>query len=72
MLAAVFLLVHCSVKRAWLPNVQRKKLWSDILERHVVANVTTSALRQVDRCVPPLMFHHLQELDTRSCHGCST
>lgn len=39
----------CSVKRVWLPNVQRKKLWSDILQRPIDINVTTHALRQIDR-----------------------
>lgn len=37
------------VRRSWLPNVHSKNLWSDILERHVRINVTTSALRQIDR-----------------------
>lgn len=39
----------CSVRRAWLPNVHLKRLWSDILARHVRINVTPYTLRQVDR-----------------------
>ena len=39
----------CSVKRAWLPNVQRKRLWSDSLNRFIDINVTTAALRDIDR-----------------------
>jgi hypothetical protein len=38
-----------SVKRAWLPNVQRKALWSDALNRSISLRVTTTALRQMDR-----------------------
>lgn len=38
-----------SVKRAWLPNVQRKALWSDALNQSISLRVTTSALRQIDR-----------------------
>lgn len=37
------------VKRAWLPNVQRKALWSDLLGRSISLNVTTAALRNIDR-----------------------
>jgi hypothetical protein len=37
------------VKRAWLPNVQRKALWSDALNQSISLRVTTSALRQIDR-----------------------
>lgn len=37
------------VKRAWLPNVQRKNLWSDILQRFISINVTTHALKEIDR-----------------------
>ena len=37
------------VKRAWLPNVQRKNLWSDILKRYISINVTTHALKAIDR-----------------------
>lgn len=39
----------CSVKRVWLPNVQRKHLYSSILGRSLTLNVTTAALRQMDR-----------------------
>lgn len=38
-----------SVKRVWLPNVQRKALWSEALGRSVSLNVTTAALRNMDR-----------------------
>jgi ribosomal protein L28 len=37
-----------SVKRHWLPNIQHKNLWSDILERKVSINVTTTALKYID------------------------
>ncbi|EPQ28920.1 uncharacterized protein PFL1_03720 [Pseudozyma flocculosa PF-1] len=35
--------------RTWAPNVQSKKLWSDVLDTHVTARVTTSALRTIDK-----------------------
>jgi len=35
--------------RPWLPNVQRKRLWSDTLNRMVQFNVTASALRWIDK-----------------------
>lgn len=37
------------VRRFWLPNVQMKRLWSDILDRHIRVNVTPYMLKQVDR-----------------------
>jgi ribosomal protein L28 len=37
------------VRRAWLPNVHLKRLWSDILARNIRINVTPYTLRQVDR-----------------------
>lgn len=45
----VYDFVFCSTKRVWLPNVQRKHLWSDILGRQISINVTTTALRSIDR-----------------------
>ncbi len=38
-----------SVKRAWLPNVQSKKLWSDALGSSLRLKVTPAALRNIDR-----------------------
>ena len=35
----------------WLPNVQRKRLWSDSLNRMGCINVTTAALRWIDKAV---------------------
>lgn len=37
------------VRRCWLPNVQMKRLWSDILDRHIRINVTPYTLKQMDR-----------------------
>lgn len=37
------------MKRVWLPNVQRKALWSDALNRSISLRVSTTALRQMDR-----------------------
>ncbi len=42
-------LLFCSVRRVWLPNVQSRHLWSAILNRPVVINVTTHALKAMDR-----------------------
>ncbi len=39
----------CSTKRTWLPNVQPKRLWSALLGTSVRLNVTTTALRTMDR-----------------------
>ena len=36
-------------KRAWVPNVQRKRLFSATLGRQLTVNVTTTALRTIDR-----------------------
>ena len=38
-----------SVKRHWLPNVQRKALYSEALGKSISLKVTTYALRQMDR-----------------------
>jgi len=37
------------VKRHWLPNVQRKSLFSESLGKSIRLNVTTYALREIDR-----------------------
>ena len=37
------------VRRAWLPNVHMKRLWSDILARFIRINVTPASMRQMDR-----------------------
>ena len=37
------------VRRTWLPNVHAKTLWSDTLNRGLRINVTTTALRWIDR-----------------------
>jgi ribosomal protein L28 len=39
----------CSVKRVWVPNVQRKSIWSDALGKCLSLKVTTFALREMDR-----------------------
>mmetsp|Transcript_21154 Transcript_21154/g.27752 ORF Transcript_21154/g.27752 Transcript_21154/m.27752 type:complete len:119 (+) Transcript_21154:90-446(+) len=36
-------------RRKWKPNVQKKRLWSDILDDWVRFNVTTHALRCIDK-----------------------
>jgi len=36
-------------RRTWKPNVQRKRIWSDLLERYVRCRLTTTALRNIDR-----------------------
>lgn len=36
-------------RRTWDPNVHRKRLWSDILQRFVRINVTTRVLRWMDK-----------------------
>lgn len=33
----------------WLPNVHMKRLWSDVLDRHIRINVTPYTLKIVDR-----------------------
>lgn len=45
-----------SVKRVWVPNVQRKSLWSDSLGRCLSLKVTTFALREMDR-MGKIFFH---------------
>ncbi len=44
-----------SVKRHWLPNVQRKALFSEALGKCISLKVSTYALRQMDRmgALPP-------------------
>lgn len=36
-------------RRKWLPNVQRKELYSQALEAKVPVRLTTSVLREIDR-----------------------
>ncbi|KAG5180471.1 hypothetical protein JKP88DRAFT_166523 [Tribonema minus] len=36
-------------RRKWLPNVQSKRLWSELLREHIPLKVTTAALRGVDK-----------------------
>ncbi|KAJ7684541.1 hypothetical protein DFH06DRAFT_10191 [Mycena polygramma] len=36
-------------RRSWLPNVQRKRLFSDTLESHVRVKVTTAALKTIKK-----------------------
>ncbi|KAJ6608639.1 hypothetical protein B0H10DRAFT_1815423 [Mycena sp. CBHHK59/15] len=36
-------------RRTWLPNVQRKRLFSDTLQSHVRVKVTTSALKTIKK-----------------------
>ncbi|QRW13454.1 ribosomal L28 family [Ceratobasidium sp. AG-Ba] len=36
-------------RRTWLPNVQSKRLFSETLGHHVKLNVTTRALRTIDK-----------------------
>ncbi len=50
-------------KRVWLPNVQRKRLFSAILDKPVTISVTTTALRTIDR------FGGLDEYILRSRPG---
>jgi len=50
-------------KRVWLPNVQRKRLFSAILDKPVTISVTTTALRTIDR------FGGLDEYILRSQPG---
>ncbi|PWN47809.1 hypothetical protein IE53DRAFT_229179 [Violaceomyces palustris] len=35
--------------RTWEPNVQNKKLWSEVMQVYVRARVTTSAMRTMDK-----------------------
>jgi len=37
-------------RRYWRPNVQRKRLWSESLQRFVRVRITTRVLRTVDKC----------------------
>jgi large subunit ribosomal protein L28 len=50
-------------KRVWLPNVQRTRLFSAILDKPVTISVTTTALRTIDR------FGGLDEYILRSQPG---
>ncbi|KAG2173275.1 hypothetical protein INT43_004649 [Umbelopsis isabellina] len=36
-------------RRSWLPNVQSKKLYSELLDSHFDLKVTTSVLRTIDK-----------------------
>lgn len=38
-----------STKRVWLPNVHRKRLYSEILDSMITIPVTTHVLRHMDR-----------------------
>ena len=40
---------YTRTRRAWLPNVQRKKLYSEILDQSIRLNVTPFVLRWIDR-----------------------
>ncbi|RVX03314.1 hypothetical protein CK203_019908 [Vitis vinifera] len=41
---------HCpGTRRSWKPNVQEKRLFSYILDRHIRVKVTTHALRCIDK-----------------------
>ncbi|MBF0189357.1 MAG: 50S ribosomal protein L28 [Magnetococcales bacterium] len=40
---------HRKTKRKWMPNIQRKSLYSATLKRRIRMTITTSALRTVDR-----------------------
>jgi len=37
-------------RRAWRPNVQNKKMWSEALGRHLKLKITTRVLRTIDKC----------------------
>ena len=54
------------VKRCWLPNVQRKNLWSDILQRHISINVTAHALKAIDRVGGEMCTGRRPAFQTRS------
>lgn len=47
-------------RRTWLPNVQRKRLFSETLQSHVQVKVTTSALKTIKKvimlCTPRFAF----------------
>ena len=72
-----------SVKRHWLPNVQRKSLYSESLGKSISLKVTTYALREMDRmgacfffahvfaCVTPRLYTHftLRRLGPRRAIG---
>lgn len=38
-----------STRRTWKPNVHRKKLYSELLDESFHINVTTAALRTIDK-----------------------
>lgn len=46
---SLFLSLSCRTRRNWRPNVHSKRLWSDALGKWVHFNVTTKALRCVDK-----------------------
>lgn len=37
-------------RRSWKPNVRRKKIWSDSLEKFLFIKVTKKALRTIEKC----------------------
>ncbi|KAF8392788.1 hypothetical protein HHK36_021025 [Tetracentron sinense] len=47
--SAVSLLVQVQTRRNWKPNVQEKRLFSYIIDRHIRVKVTTHALRCIDK-----------------------
>lgn len=42
-------MTYCRTRRTWKPNVQDKRLFSYILDRHIRVKVTTHALRCIDK-----------------------
>ena len=36
-------------KHRFLPNLQKKRLWSDAMKKFVTLNISTSALRSIDK-----------------------
>ncbi|MGN7612139.1 50S ribosomal protein L28 [Magnetococcales bacterium HHB-1] len=41
---------HRATRRKWYPNIQRKNLYSLVLDRSVKVTITTQELRTLDRC----------------------
>jgi len=40
---------NIKTKHRFLPNLQKKRVWSEELKKHVTLRITTSALRTVDK-----------------------
>lgn len=40
---------NIKTKHRFLPNLQKKRLWSEILKRFVCLRVSTSAMRTIDK-----------------------